>query len=92
MRRRRQSGTRVRTVVRALRTPEVEYWQERREEVRNRPGDVISKLTGPNRANLPVSGQSAGDIQDILPAHEIVRQLAKEAEDALQSAESFVQA
>ena len=79
------------TVIRSIRTPMVDHWLESREEARDSPGDVISKLAGANRANLPVSGQSAGGIHEILPADEIVRRLARQAEEALQSAESFIQ-
>ncbi len=77
------------TVIRAIRTPMVEHWGGRRDEARASPDEVVSKLAGSNRGNLPVSGQSAGGIQEILPAQEIVRRLAQEAEDALRSTDSF---
>ncbi len=79
------------TVIRSIRTPMVDHWLERRDEASDSPGDVISKLAGANRANLPVSGQSAGGIGEILPAGEIVRRLIREAEETLQSAERFIQ-
>jgi len=79
------------TVIRSIRTPMVGHWLERQDEARDSPGEVISKLAGPNRANLPVSGQSVGGIDEILPAGEIVRRLVREAEEALQSAERFIQ-
>ena len=78
------------TVVRAIRTPVIEEWLEKREEARADPGEVLKKLVGTNRANLPVSGQSAGGIQEIHTAGEIVRRLALEAAEALRSAESFI--
>jgi len=78
------------TAIRAIRTPVTEEWLENREEARSAPEEVLQKLVGPNRANLPVSGQSAGGIQEILPAGEIVWRLAQEAAEALRTAESFI--
>jgi len=79
------------TELRAIRTPVVDHWRERRQEARANPDDAIAKLAGANRANLPVSGQSAGGIREILPAQEIVRRFMQEAEEALQSAASFIE-
>ena len=79
------------TVLRLIRTPLIDAWQAKREEARAAPNEVLKQLMGAGRANLPVSGQSAGGIQDILPAGEIIKRLALEAEHALQSAKYLIQ-
>ena len=79
------------TVLRSIRTPVIEEWQMKREEARTAPDEVLKNLVGEARANLPISGQSAGGIQDILPAKEIIQRLVLEAEHALQSAKNLIQ-
>jgi len=78
------------TVLRAIRTPVIEEWLEKREEARAASDELLKMLIGANRVNLPASGQSAGAIQEILPVDEIVRRLALEAAEALRSAESLI--
>ena len=78
------------TVLRAIRTPVIEEWLEKREEARAASDELLKMLIGANRVNLPASGQSAGGIQEILPVDEIVRRLALEAAEALRSAESLI--
>jgi nitronate monooxygenase/enoyl-[acyl-carrier protein] reductase II len=77
------------TVIRAIKTPVIEEWEGKREEAREKPGEVLMTLVGKNQGNLPVSGQSAGGIDEILPAAEIVQRLVSETIEALRSAETF---
>ena len=78
------------TVIRSITTPVIEEWQEKREEALAAPDEVLKTLVGENQANLPISGQSVGGIREVLPAGEIVRRMAQEATEALQSAGGFV--
>jgi nitronate monooxygenase/enoyl-[acyl-carrier protein] reductase II len=77
------------TVLRALRTPWIDTWQERRDEAKRDAerlrGEVIPVFTqGRVHELFPGAGQSAGLIHDILPAGEIVRQIATQARQALE--------
>jgi len=76
------------TVLRALRTPFIDTWRQRREEARRDAerlrGEVQSVLTqGRLHELFPGAGQSAGLIHTILPAAEIVRAIVAEARQAL---------
>ena len=75
------------TVIRALRTPFVETWQQRRDEARREAERLREELraAGLERLHeyLPVAGQSTGLIHDIAPAGEIVRRSVAEAHEAL---------
>lgn len=73
---------------RALRTPYIEHWQVRRDEVRREAERLRAELMTALRENrqhelVPFTGQTTGAIHDILPAAEIVRRLVAEAEEAL---------
>ena len=77
------------TVLRALRTPFIDTWQERRDEARRDAerllSEVLSVLTqGRLHELFPTAGQSAGLIRDIVPAGEIVRRIVTEARQALE--------
>ena len=78
------------TVIRSIKTPVLEAWLKHPEAARAAPDETLDKLSDSNFANLPISGQSAGGIREILPAGEIVQRLAREAAEALRSADSFI--
>lgn len=83
------------TVIRALRTPFIETWQQRRDDAR-READRLREeaLTAVQHGRLhellPVAGESAGLIRDILPAGEIVQRLVAEARHALERSQSLL--
>jgi enoyl-[acyl-carrier protein] reductase II len=81
-------------VPRVLRTSFIEEWQYRRDDARREAARLRNELiTGIQQGRmyeyLPFTGQTAGMIQDILPAAEIVRRLVAEAEEALAQANSL---
>lgn len=78
------------TVMRVIRTPVVDDLTTRHQEARKTPDATLERIVGANRANLPVSGQSAGGIREILPAGELVRKLAREAAKALAGGGRFL--
>ena len=83
------------TVPRALRTPFIERWQERREQARNDPERLQRELTQAMQAGrfhetVPFSGQTVGLIRDIQPAGELVRRIVEEAEATLRRAASIL--
>jgi nitronate monooxygenase/enoyl-[acyl-carrier protein] reductase II len=83
------------TVPRALRTPFIEKWMKGREaakqEVERLRVEVIAAIQqGRMQEFIPWAGQTAGLIHEILPAAEIVRRLAAQAEEALRRALLFV--
>lgn len=76
------------TLLRALRTPFIDTWQDRRHEARSEAerlrGEVLPVFTqGRVHELFPAAGQSAGLVHEILPAGEIVRRIATEARQAL---------
>lgn len=76
------------TVPRALRTPFIEEWQQRRNDAKREAerlqGEVITAVQqGRLHEMVPFAGQTAGLIHEILPAGEIVRGIVAEAEEAL---------
>lgn len=78
------------TVLRSLRTPWIDTWQERRDEakrdaerLRNEVVPVFKQMR--IHELFPTAGQSAGLIGDIVPAGEIVRRMISEARQALES-------
>jgi enoyl-[acyl-carrier protein] reductase II len=73
------------TRMRALRTEFTDRWEQRREEVRADPSLAQTELTNAEAEGgleelLVVGGQSAGLIAQVLPAADIVRIVASEAE------------
>jgi nitronate monooxygenase/enoyl-[acyl-carrier protein] reductase II len=79
------------TVLRALRSPFIETWHERREEARRhaeRLLDELVSLTKQGRIGdaLPAAGQSAGLIHDIRPAGEILQRLMEQTCTVLDNA------
>ena len=76
------------TSLRALRTSYIDYWQQHREEAKQEAERLRGELQeviqqGKQHELVPGAGQSAGMIDEILPAGEIVRRIAAEAEQAL---------
>ena len=74
--------------MRGLRTEYTDKWQQRRDEVRADPTAALTELENAEAEGrleelLVVGGQSAGLVTEILPAAEIVRRIASEAEKAL---------
>lgn len=79
------------TVPRAVRTPFIEEWQQRRNDAKREAerlqSEVITALQqGRFHEIVPFAGQTAGLIREILPAGEIVRRIVTEAEEALKRA------
>jgi enoyl-[acyl-carrier protein] reductase II len=73
---------------RMLRTPFLEEWGGRTNEIADRVGElgpelIRAILAGNGHEYIPFAGQSAGLIDGILPAAEIVRRTAAQAENAL---------
>lgn len=76
------------TSMRALRTAYIDYWQQHEDEARQDTerlrGELMEAIEqGKQHELVPGAGQSAGMVDDILPAGEIVRRIAAEAEHAL---------
>jgi nitronate monooxygenase/enoyl-[acyl-carrier protein] reductase II len=79
------------TRPRVLRTPFVDEWNARREEIGAEAARLSAELVASVRENrahelVPFTGQTAGMIRDVLPAAEIVGRLVSEEEAALRSA------
>jgi nitronate monooxygenase/enoyl-[acyl-carrier protein] reductase II len=76
------------TSLRALRTKYIDYWQMHRDEAAHEAERLREEMLeaiadGKQHELVPGAGQSAGMIDEILPAGEIVRRIAAEAEHAL---------
>jgi nitronate monooxygenase/enoyl-[acyl-carrier protein] reductase II len=83
-----------RTRLRLLRTDFVERWEGRSEEIRADRSAVIEEIStadaaGDREALLVVGGQSAGLIDEVRPAGEIVRTLVEEARAVLGAASTI---
>ncbi len=83
------------TVLRALRTPFIDTWQDRPEEAKReadrlRPGVLAVFTQGRVHELFPGAGQSAGLIHDVLPAGEIVRRIISEARQVLERSSEFL--
>jgi nitronate monooxygenase/enoyl-[acyl-carrier protein] reductase II len=83
------------TRVRAMRTPFTERWDEGRDEVRRDPGAARAELEAAEEAGtyeelFIVGGQSAGLVDDVLPAGQIVETIAAEAEAILAGARDLI--
>lgn len=78
------------TVLRALRSPFIDTWGERRDEARRQAERLLAELVALTKEGkigeaLPAAGQSAGLIRDISPAGEILRRIVDEAESLLRN-------
>ncbi len=83
------------TVPRALRTPFLDEWQQRREDARREQqrlqGEVMAAMqSGRFHELMPFAGQTAGAINDIPTAAEILGRIVDEAERVLKDAAGFV--
>jgi enoyl-[acyl-carrier protein] reductase II len=77
------------TVLRAIRTSFIDEWQRRRDDAKEQAerlrGEVFAAVKqGRLHELMPVAGQSAGLVGEILPAPEIVRRIVAEAQTALE--------
>jgi enoyl-[acyl-carrier protein] reductase II len=84
-----------RSLPRALRTPFIDEWNARPDEVKREAARLRTELLGAvqhgrGREYVPFTGQTAGMKREILPAGEIVRRIMAEAEAALQRVLSLV--
>jgi enoyl-[acyl-carrier protein] reductase II len=78
------------TAPRVLRNAFIDDWYGREDEVHRRRAELVERMRramadGSVHELVAVSGEAAGAISDILPAAEIVRRMATEAEDVLGS-------
>lgn len=78
------------TAPRVVRNPFIDEWYEREEDVRAMKDQLVQQVRtamgdGSLHELLVITGEVAGGIQEILPAAEIVRLMATEAEQVLQS-------
>jgi len=81
--------------MRALRTAFTERWRERWEEMRRDPASVLAELDAAEEAGtldelLIVGGQSAGLIEEVLPAADIVGSITADATAILARARDLV--
>jgi enoyl-[acyl-carrier protein] reductase II len=77
------------TLPRALRTPFVDEWNARREDAEREAESLLAQVRASVQERrshefVPFTGQSAGLIQEVLPAAEIVARFVAEAEAALE--------
>jgi enoyl-[acyl-carrier protein] reductase II len=84
------------TAPRVMRTSFVEEWQRRPEAARREAERLRGELMSVVRERrvhelVPFTGQTAGMIDAVLPAGEIVRGMVSEAEEALRGANQFLQ-
>jgi enoyl-[acyl-carrier protein] reductase II len=76
------------TVLRSIRTPFIEEWQSRPAEALRQADRIGQQIVQAIQAGsvhelLPTAGQSAGGIDEVLPAAEIIQRIVAEAADAL---------
>jgi enoyl-[acyl-carrier protein] reductase II len=76
------------TIPRTLSSPFIKKWENQKNKVKQEASqlnnEIISAIQQGKFGDLfPFTGQSAGQIKEILPAEEIVRKLVNEAEAAL---------
>lgn len=79
------------TVARSLRTAFLDEWQARRQDVDRERQHIQDELAAAAQAGrfhelMPFAGQSAGAISSVVPAADVVRGIASEAEELLRSA------
>jgi enoyl-[acyl-carrier protein] reductase II len=79
------------TVPRSLRTPFVDEWNARPADAEAEAERLRGELVGAARAGradrlVPFTGESVGLVRDVRPAGQIVRDLVREAEEALAAA------
>jgi nitronate monooxygenase/enoyl-[acyl-carrier protein] reductase II len=82
------------TVLRTIRTPFMDEWSARREEVAARRDELMGQFRtataeGRRHEIVLTAGQSVGAIHDIAPVAEIIKRLVDEASAALAAAGTF---
>ncbi len=90
-----QSPLAYETVPRAIRTPFIETWRDRRDDARINAerlrGEIMSAVQHGNMHEfIPWTGQTAGMVREVLPAAEIVRRMVAETDEALRRAGALV--
>ncbi len=80
--------------MRLLRTEFVERWEERSSEIQADPSALLAEIADADEAGdrellLVVGGQSAGLIEQVEPAADIVRSLVDEARATLGAASAI---
>lgn len=83
------------TVPRALSSPFIEAWSQRREEAKREAERLREEMLGAAAHGtlgelFPFTGQTAGMIREIVPAAEIVRCIVAEMEEALKRSSSLL--
>jgi nitronate monooxygenase/enoyl-[acyl-carrier protein] reductase II len=83
------------TSLRALRTPFIDHWQLHRKEAKQKAeqlrGEMLEAIREGRQYELvPGAGQSTGLVKEILPAGEIVRRIAEEAQLALKQSAGLI--
>jgi len=85
------------TIPRALTSPFIEEWQDRRADARREAERIRGQLMAAMQEGqesysklMPFAGQTTGLIREILPAGEIVRRIVAEAEEALEQVQHLV--
>jgi nitronate monooxygenase/enoyl-[acyl-carrier protein] reductase II len=79
----------------ACRTPFIDHWQQHLDEVEQEAESLHGKILEAMRQRklyklVLGAGQSAGIVDEILPAAEIVRQIAVDAEQVLRQSSNLV--
>lgn len=83
------------TVLRSIRTPFLDEWNDKLEEARARRDEILAELEAASKADrwreyFATAGQGAGGIDDVLPVATIMRRLIDEAERALRRTAELV--
>lgn len=84
------------TVLRSLRTPFLDEWNTRLDEMESRREKLAAEVAAMYESDrgldvVRTAGQSAGAIREILSVAEIMRSMVEEAEAALRNAGSLIQ-
>ena len=79
------------TVLRSIKTPFMQEWQEKREKARAERERLYKHMSAASSAGrrheiLLTAGQGAGGIKDVAPVADIMRRMIAEAEAALKRA------
>jgi len=83
------------TSLRAIRTLFIDHWHQHKDEVEQEAESLREEVLEAMRQRtlyklVPGAGQSAGIVDEVLPAAQIVRQIAEDAEQALEDSARLV--
>jgi nitronate monooxygenase/enoyl-[acyl-carrier protein] reductase II len=83
------------TTPRSIRTPFIDRWNSRRDEARQQAGELLEEFAAAGAAGkfhelFPLAGQTAGAINEVRPAAELVAEIARDAQELLAQGPSFV--